>query len=563
MSGLEVVQIVAYPVILIALTSSIGSYMAAVYSGEKTVLGRILGPIENLVYRVCLVNPREEMHWKKYSFAVLSLTMLSLVFTFAFLVFQDVLGFNPNKNTGVPWPLALNTAVSFVTNTNWQAYSAEATLSYGAQLFALSVQNFLSAATGMSILLVVIRALTRERTQNLGNFWVDLTRSILYVLLPLSVLIAIVLVSQGVIQNLSTNIISIGVEGATQLLPMGPAASQVAIKQLGTNGGGFFGVNSAHPFENPTPFSNFLQMLAILLIPSAQVYMFGVMTKARKHALMIYAVMFILFSVSLGVALWSEYQPNLSLATHEALEGKEVRHGIANSILWSAATTAASNGSVNSMLDSASPLAGAMAFFQIILGEVVFGGVGAGLYGMFLFILLTVFLAGLMVGRTPEYFGKKLEAFEMKWALVAIIAPNSVILLGAALSVFLQAAVASIHNAGPHGLSEILYAFASASQNNGSAFAGLMVDTSYFNLMLAFCMLVGRYVIIFSILLIAGSMVEKTITPPSLGTFTTDVPIFAVLLFFCIFIIGALTFVPAISLSSIAEHFLMGAGQTF
>jgi K+-transporting ATPase ATPase A chain len=559
----EVVQIIIYFVVLFALTSAVGAYMAAVYSGETTVVGKVIGPIEQLIYRFCRVNPAEEMHWKKYSQAVLSLSVVGFLVTFALQVFQSYLPFNPQDLQDVKWPLAFNTAVSFVTNTNWQAYSGESTLSYGVQLFGLTVQNFVSAGTGMAVLLVVIRALTRQKTHELGNFWVDVTRSILYVLLPLSAVLAVVLVSQGVVQNLLSYISSTSLEGVKQILPMGPAASQIAIKQIGTNGGGFFGVNSAHPFENPTPLSNFLQVLAILIIPSAQVYAFGIMTKGRKHAFMLYLVMFTLLIAALALSLWSEFQPNAALGIESALEGKEVRFGIANSVLWSSVTTAASNGSVNAMMDSMSPIAGGLAFLQIVLGEVIFGGVGAGLYGMFLFVLLTVFLAGLMVGRTPEYMGKKLEAFEMKWALVAIVAPSAVVLILSTVSVMLPGPLASVLNHGPHGLSEILYAFGSAAQNNGSAFGGLLVDTPFFNISLGIAMIVGRFIVIFSVLAICGGLVEKTIIPKSQATFSTDVPIFAVLLFATILIIGALTFVPAMALSSIVEQFLMAAGRTF
>ncbi len=559
----EIVQIATYFVLLLAMTSMVGAYMAAVYSGEETVVGRLLSPIEKLIYRLCLINPREEMHWKKYSFAVLSLSCISLLVTFVLQLVQGALWLNPAEMKSVEWPLAINTAVSFVTNTNWQAYNGEETLSYFVQLFGLTVQNFVSAATGMAVLLVVIRALTRQKTHELGNFWVDLTRTILYVLLPLSVLLALVLVSQGVIQNFLSYLSETSLEGIKQSLPMGPAASQVAIKQLGTNGGGFFGVNSAHPFENPTPLSNFVQVLAILLIPSSQVFTFGLMTKARRHAFMLYSVMFTFLVLTLSLSLWSEFNPNPSLGVQNALEGKEMRFGIANSVLWSTVTTAASNGSVNAMIDSMTPLTSALGFLQIALGEVIFGGVGAGLYGMFLFVLLTVFLAGLMVGRTPEYLGKKLEAFEMRWALIAIVGPSAIVLVLAAATASMPTVLQSLNNLGPHGLSEILYAFASSAQNNGSAMAGLTVNTTYFNLLLALAMLAGRFVVIFSVLAICGSLVEKTIIPESQATFSTDSPIFAVLLFSTILIIGALTFVPAVALSSIVEHFLMATGRVF
>jgi len=543
--------------------------MAAVFSGEPTVAGRILGPIERSVYRICLIDPREEMHWKKYSIALISLSVWGFLLTLLMQVMQSVLPLNPQGLPNVGWALAFNTAASFVTNTNWQSYSGEATLGYFVQMFGLTVQNFLSAATGMAVLLVIARALTRQKTNELGNFWVDLVRCTLYLLLPLSVLFGLVLVSQGVVQNFLAYVSSTSLEGVDHLLPMGPAASQIAIKQLGTNGGGFFGANSAHPFENPSALSNFLQMLAILIIPSAQLYAFGVLAKARKHALVIYFVMFAILICALFVGLWSEAQGNPALGLASQLEGKEIRFGAGNSILWSVLTTAASNGSVNAALDSLSPLAGGVAFLQIALGEVVFGGVGAGVYGMFLFVLLTVFLAGLMVGRTPEYLGKKLEGFEMKWALVAIIGPSAAVLLLGAATVIAMPSISSVLNqgplglGGPHGLSEIMYAYASAAQNNGSAFGGFPTDSALLNVVLGLTMLFGRFIVILSVLAICGALVEKRIIPPSQGTFSTETPIFAVLLFATILIIGALTFVPVMSLSSIVEHFLMLSGRTF
>lgn len=555
MAVAESVQILLYFIVLLAIIPSVGTYMASVFSHESTPLAKVLGPLERGIYRICLIDAREVMHWKKYALTIAALSCVSLVATFALQLVQTALPFNPQHLPNVSWALAFNTATSFVTNTNWQAYSGESTLAYGVQLFALTVQNFVSAAVGMCVLLVVIRALSRERTSDVGNAWVDLVRTIVYVLLPLALVFALFLVSQGVVQNVLPYVMSKGLEGASQLLPMGPAASQVAIKQLGTNGGGFFGVNSAHPFENPTALTNFVQMLGIILIPASQVYMFGVMTKARKHSVMIFIVMLSVVVMGLLLSLWSQ----LPLG----LEGQELRFGKGASVLWSMVTTAASNGSVNAMLDSLSPLAGGVGFLNIVLGEVIFGGVGAGLYGMFLFVLLTVFLAGLMVGRTPEYFGKKLEVFEMKWTLLALIIPSAVVLLGAALSLVLPEGLKGLLNHGPHGMMEMLYAFASAAQNNGSAFAGLGADSFYFNIVLAIAMLIGRFVVIFSVLAIAGSLIEKVKTPPTMATFATDAPIFAVLLWVSVLIVGALTFVPALALSSLAEYFLMLSGASF
>jgi len=548
---------------LFSITPFLGKYMAKALNGEPVFLSPIFRPLERLIYRSCAIDAEVEMGWKKYATAVLVFSLLSFLAVFGMQVLQHELPFNPQNIENVPWVLALNTAISFVTNTNWQAYSGENTLSYLVQSLGLTVQNFLSAAVGIAVLLAFIRGLIRKNAETIGNFWVDLVRSLVYVLLPLSLILAVLLMSQGVVQNFSSYVAAKTIEGHEQILPMGPAASQVAIKQLGTNGGGFFGVNSAHPFENPTPFSNFLEMLAILLIPSALVYMFGVMAQQRKHALMIYLVMIGVFLAALSVSLWSEYLPNASLHSTNAMEGKELRFGKTDSIMWSTATTAASNGSVNAMHDSLSPLAGGMALLQMLLGEVIFGGVGSGLYGMLLFVLLTVFLAGLMVGRTPEYLGKKIEAFDIQMAILAIILPSAVVLIGGGISVVLPVALKSLANAGPHGLSEILYAWGSASNNNGSAFAGLSVNTNFYNLALGLAMLLGRFGVILPVLAIAGNLANKKLTPMSQATFATDTPMFLVLLTSVLIIIGALTFFPAFALGPLVEHFLMLAGRSF
>lgn len=563
MSIENLLSIGAYFCALFVLTPILGNYMAKIFSGEKVFLSSLLRPCERAILRVCLIDPHEEMHWKKYARGVLWFSVLGFIVVFALQLLQHVLPLNPQKLGPVQWGLAFNTAVSFITNTNWQAYSGESTLSYLTQALGLSVQNFLSAATGIAVLIALIRGLTRKNSDTIGNFWVDLTRAFLYVLLPLSLIFAVVLMSQGVVQNFSSYVTAQTLEGSEQVLPMGPAASQIAIKQLGTNGGGFFGVNSAHPFENPTPLSNFLQLLAILLIPSALVYMFGVMIKDRKHALTIYAVMFSIFATFLVASLWSEYHHNPSLNLSQALEGKELRIGITDSILWSTATTAASNGSVNAMHDSLTPIAGGVAILQMLLGEVIFGGVGSGLYGMLLFVLLTVFIAGLMVGRTPEYLGKKIEAFDIQMAVLAIVLPSAVVLLGAGLSSVLPVALKSPANSGPHGLSELLYAWGSAANNNGSAFAGLSVNTDFYNFGLGIAMLIGRFGVIFPVLAIAGSLASKKIIPASAATLATGTPIFGILLASVVIIIGALTFFPAMSLGPIVEHYLMLAGRNF
>jgi K+-transporting ATPase ATPase A chain len=559
----NLLSVAAYLGLLILLSPLLGSYMAKALSGERVFLSRLCQPLERFIYKLCSIDPYEEMHWKKYARAVFYFSFIGFLLLLIVQRAQSFLPLNPQNLEAVPWALAINTAVSFVTNTNWQAYSGETTLSYAAQTIGLSVQNFMSAAVGMAILLALIRGLVRKNRNSIGNFWADVTRSFLYVLLPLSLILALILMSQGVVQNFSSYVTAKSLEGNEQVLPMGPAASQIAIKQLGTNGGGFFGVNSAHPFENPSPTSNFFELLAILLIPSALVYMFGVMTNERKHALLIYTIMFGFFLTFLCLSMWSEFLPNPSLAINEALEGKELRFGKSSSILWSLATTAASNGSVNAMLDSLTPIAGGLALLQMLLGEIIFGGVGSGLYGMILFVLLTVFLAGLMVGRSPEYLGKKIEAFDMQMVVTAIVLPSAAVLIGAGISSVLAVPLSALANQGPHGLSEMLFAFASAANNNGAAFAGLSVNSDYFNLSLSLCMLIGRFGVIFPVLAIAGNLANKNTTPVSQATFSTDSPLFAILLSAVILIIGALTFFPALTLGPIAEHLLMLTGRSF
>lgn len=564
MTILDYVQIFLYGSCLLCAVPFVGGFMAKVFEGEKTFLSPVLGPVERLIYRASGIDSAEEMSWKRYAGGLLVLNALGFLVVFLLQLFQKNLPLNPQGLDNTTLHLAFNTAVSFMTNTNWQAYSGESTLSYLTQMAGLTVQNFLSAATGLAVLLALIRGLVRKTSQTIGNFWVDLTRATLYVLLPLSILWAILLAGQGVVQNFSPYVKAVTLEGAEQIIPSGPAASQIAIKQLGTNGGGFFGVNSAHPFENPTPFSNFLQMFAILLLPAAQVYMFGVMVKNRRQGWAIFVAMAILFAIGLGVALKSEISPNPNFPGAAALmEGKETRFGVVNSVLWAAATSAASNGSVNAMHDSLSPLAGLVTLFNLMLGEVVFGGVGAGLYGMLMFVILTVFIAGLMVGRTPEYLGKKIEGYEMFWTVAAVLAPCAVILIGSALAITIPQGLSSLANQGPHGLSEILYAFSSAAGNNGSAFAGLTVNTPFYNIALGIAMLIGRFAVIIPALAIAGSLAKKKITPVSSGTFPTDGFLFVTLLIGVIVIVAALTFFPALSLGPIIEHFLMQQGRTF
>ncbi len=572
MQPLDFLQIALYFGLLLVCTPLLGGFMANVFQGERTWLTPVAKPIENVIYKISGVNDREEMSWKEYAASLLVFNALGFLAVFGLMLAQGALPLNPQSIGGTSAYLAFNTAVSFMTNTNWQAYSGEAALSYLTQMLGLSVQNFVSAATGVTVLLALARGIARRQSSSssselpsktVGNFWVDLTRITLYVLLPLSIILAIVLVSQGVVQSFGAYITATTLEGHSQIIPLGPAASQIAIKQLGTNGGGFFGVNSAHPFENPTPFSNFLQVFAILLIPAALTYTYGKIVGSVRQGWVIFGAMLAVLLVVLGIALWSETSYNPVLQASSPLEGKEQRFGTANSILWGMTTTVASNGSVNAMHDSFSPLAGGMAMVNIMLGEVIFGGVGAGLYGMLMFIIITVFIAGLMVGRTPEYLGKKIEAFEVQMAMITILAPSAVILIGTMIAVLIPQGLSSLNNQAAHGFSEILYAFTSAAGNNGSAFAGLTVDTPFYNIALGIGMLVGRFGVILPALAIAGSLVSKKYTPPSLGTFPTDKPLFAVLLIAVILIVGALTFFPALSLGPIVEHLLMNAGKTF
>lgn len=563
MKSLDIIQVLLYFIVLAGLTPLLGNYMHKVFSGKRHLLLPILGWLEKSAYSLAGIHSTEETNWKSYTFSLLLFNLLGFVFLFVIQLLQVFLPMNPAHLPNVSWDSAFNTAVSFVTNTNWQGYAGETTLSYFVQMIGLTVQNFVSAATGIAVLLALIRGLTRKTTHELGNFWVDITRTTLYIFLPLSLLLAIMLVGQGVIQNFQSYHSLVTLQGTHQIIPMGPAASQVAIKQLGTNGGGFFNANSSHPFENPTPFSNFLEMLSILLIPSALVYMYGKMVGALSQGWALYSAMLILLVSGLALSLYAEYSSNPVFGKLPLMEGKETRFGITNSILWSTTTTAASNGSVNAMIDSLTPIAGMVAMINIMLGEVIFGGVGAGLYGMLIFVILTVFIAGLMVGRTPEYLGKKIEAFEVQMAIIATLAPNFVILVFSAWASVSKAGLSSLNNAGPHGLSEILYAFSSAAGNNGSAFAGLNANTVFYNLTLGFGMLIGRFGVIVPVLAIAGSMAEKKITPPSSGTFKTDNWLFIGLLILVILIIGGLTHFPALSLGPVVEHLLMHNGVTF
>lgn len=556
-------QLLVYVGLLTALTPVIGAFMENVFEGRKHFLSVPLGWLESLAYLIMGVDETEEMSWKQYSIALLIFNVFGILVLFAVQMVQAGLPLNPQHLPNISWHSSFNTAVSFVTNTNWQGYAGETTMSYLTQMLTLTVQNFLSAAVGMAVAIAFTRGIARRSTQAIGNYWVDITRSSVYVLLPLSVITTLVLVAEGAVQTLAPYLEVITLEGAKQLLPFGPAASQIAIKMIGTNGGGFFNANSAHPFESPTALTNFLEMLVIFIIPAGLTYTYGTMTKSRKHGWVIFGTMLAMFLGFTAFSLASEYMTNPIFGYGGLMEGKEARFGVFNSVFFSTITTSASCGAVNAMHSSLSPLSGGIAMLNIMLGEVIFGGVGAGFYGMLLFILLTVFIAGLMVGRTPEYLGKKIEAREMTMVILAILAPCAAILVGTGISSVLPVALSSLQNKGPHGFSEILYAFASTAGNNGSAFGGLNANTVYYNLVLAVVMFIGRFAVIVPALAVAGSLAQKKYSPPSSGTFEVDSILFAVLLMCVILIVGALTFLPGLSLGPIVEHFMMLKGQVF
>src|SRR5215813_1108045 len=606
-------QILFYFALLLLVTKPLGVFMARVYNRERTFLDAVLRPIERLIYKLCRIDENREMRWTEYAVAMLLYSAVSMIVLFLLQRLQGHLPFNPQHIAGVDSSgytaggyvgSAFNTATSFTTNTNWQGYSGEVTMSYLTQMAGLAYHNFTSAAVGMALAIAFIRGIARREKETIGNFWVDTVRGCLWILLPLSIVLALALVSQGVVQNLKPYTTAQLVEKQTievdkkdsagnvitkpdgtpeketqtietQTIAQGPAASQIAIKQLGTNGGGFFNVNSAHPFENPTPLSNFLEMFSILAISAGLTYTLGRMVKSQKHGWAVFAAMASLFLAGLLVCYWAEskgnplYPTNVDQVASAAqsggnMEGKEVRYGIANSTLWATATTDASNGSVNSMHDSYTPVGGLVPLVNIMLGEVIFGGVGAGMYGVLVMIILSVFIAGLMVGRTPEYLGKKIESYDVKMAMLYVLIFPLLILVMTAISVLAQSfGLTSLTNNGPHGLSEILYAFVSGAGNNGSAFAGLNANTLWYNSTLGINMLFGRFFMIIPTLAIAGSLVRKKMVPPSLGTFPVTTPLFTGLLVSVILIVGALTFFPVLSLGPIVEHLLMGAGKTF
>jgi len=560
-------KIAVYFLLIFAVTKPVGLYMRRVFSGEKTFLDRLLRPIERLVYRLGGVDAAREHDWKQYTIAMLVFNVAGLFLTYVIQRVQHVLPLNPDNMGPVAADSAWNTAVSFTTNTNWQGYAGEATMSHFTQMVGLTFHNFVSAATGIALAIALIRGIARASAKTLGNFWVDLVRCTLWVLLPLSIVAAVVLLSQGVVQNFDPAVEATTLEGATQRIAQGPVASQEAIKQLGTNGGGFFNANSAHPYENPTPFSNLLEMFLIFVISAGLCSTLGSMTGKPRHGWAVFAAMSILFLIGAFITTASEQAGNpihhqLGVAKADGnMEGKEVRFGIGDSSLFAVITTAASCGAVNSMHDSFTPIGGSVPLLNIMLGEVIFGGAGAGIYGMILFIVLAVFIAGLMVGRTPEYLGKKIEAHEVKLSMLAVLVICFCILVGTAAASITAAGTSSLNNAGPHGLSEMTYAFASAAGNNGSAFAGLNANTKFYNIALGLAIFIGRFLMIIPLMAIAGSLGAKKKTVEGAGTFPVDGPMFTFLLVFVILIVGALTYFPVLSLGPYVEHFVMHAGK--
>jgi len=576
-------QILIYITIVIALAKPVGLFMTHVFNGERTFLHPVLRPVERLLYRLTGVDEKREMHWTEYAVAMLSFSVVSLLLLYLIQRLQGYLPLNPQKLPGVDSSTsatggfvasAFNTAASFASNTNWQSYVPEVTMSYLTQMAGLAYHNFASAATGIVLAIAFIRGIARREMQTIGNFWVDFVRCNLYLLLPVCVIGALLLVSQGVVQNFrpydTAKLLEPQTKVTEQTIAQGPVASQEFIKQLGTNGGGFFNANSAHPFENPTPFTNFIEMLAIFAIGAGLTYTLGRMTGSQKHGWAVLAAMVIVFFGGVMVAYWSEARGNPILSSLGAdqsggnMEGKEVRFGVANSALFATVTTDASCGAVNSMHDSFTPLGGMIPLVNIMLGEIIFGGVGSGLYGMLIFVVLSVFIAGLMVGRTPEYLGKKIESYDVKMSMLYVLIFPLVVLVFTAISVLSPGfGTSQLNNTGPHGLSEILYAFTSGAGNNGSAFAGISANSYWYNTTIGIAMLMGRFLMIVPMLAVAGNLARKKLVPPSLGTFPVTTPLFTVLLVSVIVIVGALTFFPALSLGPIVEHFLMHAGRTF
>lgn len=567
MYGSIMLQLALFLGILIILAVILGEYMAKVYTGQQVWLSFIFRPFEKLLYKLFGVDETKETDWKSYTFSLVTFNIIGILVLFIIQLIQHFLPLNPQNLDSVRWDTALNTAISFVTNTNWQAYSGESTMSYLTQMLGMTVQNFLSAAVGLAVAVAFIRGFSRKCVNELGNFWVDLTRSIVYILLPLSIIFSVFLASQGVIQNLNPYIKAKILQGQEQIIAQGPVASQEAIKILGTNGGGFFNANSSHPYENPSPVTDYFEILAFLMISAALPFTFGAMLNNRKQGWAIFISMFILYLIGLSVAIWSEFHGNPLLSKFGVahginMEGKEVRFGLLNSVVFGQSTTVTSCGAVNAMHDSFMPLTGMILMFNMMIGEVIFGGVGVGLVGMLIYAILTMFLIGLMIGRTPEIFGKKLEPFEMTMAVIILILPSIIQLVLGSIASSTNTGLSSLNNSGPHGLSEILYAFASGAGNNGSAFAGLNANTPFYNLTLALTMLIGRFATIIPSLIIAGSLVKKKMTP-EVSRFPTSGPLFVISVVTVVIVVGALTFFPVLVIGPILEHLLLHAGHMF
>lgn len=565
--GTILVQVALFLVVLTTIAFVLGEYMAKVFKSEKTLLSFILRPIEKVLYKLFGIDENQEMDWKTYAFSLITLNLIGIVALFVLQEVQYLLPLNHQVFGPVRWDTALNTAVSFVSNTNWQAYGGESTMSYLTQMLGMTVQNFLSSAVGIAVAIAFLRAFIRKTTSELGNFWVDLTRSLVYILLPLSILYSVIFVSQGMVQNFNPYVKAQTLQGQEQIIAQGPVASQVAIKLLGTNGGGFFNANSSHPYENPNPLTDYMQIIGLLIISAALPFTFGALLNNRKQGWAIFAAMMALYLIGLGITLWSEFHGNpflskLGIEHGLNMEGKEVRFGTLSSVLFAQSTTVTSCGAVNAMHDSLMPLTGMVLMFNMMVGEVIFGGVGTGLVGMILYAVLTMFLVGLMIGRTPEIFGKKLEPFEMIMAVIALVLPSVIQLVFGAFASTHNIGLSGLNNAGPHGLAEIIYAFASGAGNNGSAFAGLSANTPFYNLTLAFAMLIGRFGTIIPSLAIAGSLIQKRFVPDE-SKFPTASPLFVVMLVSVVIIVGALTFFPVLVLGPILEQLLMLSGKLF
>ena len=563
----DIILILLFLLIVTIAAVPVGKYMSNILTGKKTFISPLIRPLEKFIYRICSIDENQEMSWKRYAYALIIFNIIGITFLFVLQLIQNILPLNPAQMSGVRWDTALNTAISFATNTNWQSYAGETTMSYLTQMLGMTVQNFLSASVGIAALLALIRGFTRQNSDTIGNFWVDITRTILYLLLPLAIIFALILASQGVVATIGPYVTAHTISGINQTIALGPVASQEAIKMLGSNGGGFFNANSAHPFENPNGFTNILETFLILLIPISVVFAFGYIIKNFRQGLAIFAAMMILLVAGMGVAYWAESQPNPIIekmgVSGGNLEGKELSFGVGQSVLWGVATTSVSNGGVNSMHDSTMPLTGLVYMFNLGIGEVIFGGLGVGLIGMLFYVILTMFIAGLMIGRTPEFLGKKLGPYEMIMAVIALVVPAALILIFSSVAISTPQGLAGLNNPSAHGLSEILYAYASAFANNGFAFAGLSANTVFYNLTIGLAMLIGRFIVILPALAIAGALAAKGRVPTDASSFPSTNALFVIMLVAVVVVVGALTFFPVFSLGPILEHLFLQGGLTF